>query len=95
MPNFEFHVFSVEFYDRQYSEFFMPIPYVLKSQMLWVSDFLLNPTTDTNSLWAQVMKKLLKNFLATCIWNAMWGLKYICTFLSLHQEESNIWISIN
>ena len=46
----------------------MQTPYALKSQTNFVSFmyFLLNSTTDVNSFCAQVMKKLLKKFLATC-----------------------------
>ena len=44
-----------------------------------------------NSLGAQVMKKLLKKFMAKCKWNARSGRKFNCTFLSLCQEESNTW----
>ena len=97
----EFHVFSVEFSNRYYSEFLMKIPFVLKWQTNFVSFmnfyFLLSTTTDKwlcyvlKSWW----NNLLKKFSATWKLNARSGQKSNCTFLSLGQEESNNLRSIN
>ena len=60
----------------------MQTPYALKLQTNFVSFvyFLLNATTDANSFCAQVMKKLLKQFLA----NEMQGRVGNITVLFLH-----------
>ena len=57
--------------------------------------FLLNSITDKRICHALKLQCMLNKFLATRKWNARLHGKYNYTFLSLHQDESNTWRSIN